>query len=168
MQHFKLLNAILEKWVFSQSPSHADTIMTDVYKRARLKFCRIFFFNLVCIMFYLLTVWLGNFSKVFLMCFFLLFPITCDWMTALTKICISFFFCSHSNLTYYLSQLHQGNFFHFAIKSEDESVCSDNILLLTWVAYVILYVLFFVLLIACKSFRNVDFFYVLFFQQLCK
>lgn len=43
MQHFKLLNAILEKRIFPQSLSHADTIMIYVYKRTRWKFCRIFF-----------------------------------------------------------------------------------------------------------------------------
>lgn len=43
MQHFKLLNAILEKRIFPQSLSHADTIMIYMYKRTRWKFCRIFF-----------------------------------------------------------------------------------------------------------------------------
>jgi len=33
MQHFKLLNTIWEKWVFSQSLSHTDTILKYVYER---------------------------------------------------------------------------------------------------------------------------------------
>lgn len=145
---------------FSHSLCHTFIwyICTKKLYWSSVRFCCYLF----CIMIHLVTVWLGNFSKIFLACFFLLFPIMYDLMTALIKIRIFFFFCSHSNLIYYLSQLPEGNSSHFAIKSEDESVCSDNIFLLTWVAY-ILYCMsyFFVLLIARKRFRNVDFLYVL-------
>lgn len=146
---------------FPQSLSHTDTIMVYVYqKKNRWKGCRVLF----CIMFHLPTVWLGNLSKVFLTCFFLLLPIMYDWMIALIKFCISFSFflllLLKSHLLFVSVTLRK--FFPVCNKFR-EWECSlwHYFFLLTWLACIILYDLFFVLLIACRSFRNVDSLYVL-------